>query len=106
MIEAGKFSQIGGVRLDSFNISWPFAKISVSPNTIELNCFLKKYVLKKDQLKELREYKGIFSRGLLIEHSLTNYPQHMVFWTFRFENLKKHLESMGYLVNASRKSAV
>jgi len=104
MIEAGKFSQIGGVRLDTFNISWPFAKISASPNTIELKCFLKKYILKKDELKALREYNGIFSRGLLIEHHLTNYPHHMVFWTFKFDKLKKHLENMGYFVHGSRKS--
>jgi hypothetical protein len=79
MIEAGEFSQIGGVRFDTFNATWPFAKIKVLPSTIKLKCFSKKYILTKDQIVGLRECNGILFKGLLIEHNLTNYPHHMVF---------------------------
>jgi len=99
MIETETFSQVGGARFDFFNATWPFAKIKVSSNAIELKCFSRKYKFEKDEIKELREYIGMISKGLLIEHRLKNYPKHIVFWTFSFNRLKNSLEKFGYSVN-------
>jgi hypothetical protein len=104
MIKDEKFSQIGGARLDFFNATWPFARITVSPEMIELKCFSKKYQFLKDQIIDLREYNGIISKGLLIEHKLKSYTHHMVFWTFNFQKLKVGLEGFGYVVNNSKTS--
>ena len=104
MIKNEIFSQIGGTRLGFFNATWPFAKISVSQDTLELKCFSKKYKFEKDQIIDLREYNGMMSKGLLIEHKLNDYPEHIVFWTFKFERLKHSLEKFGYLINAPKKS--
>ena len=104
MIEAEIFSQIGGARFGIFNATWPFAKINVSPNKIELKCFLKTYQFEKDKIIRLREYNGIISKGLLIEHNLKDYPHHVVFWSLKFERLKNRLKNFGYLVNIPKKS--
>ena len=40
------FSQKGGVRLDVFNLTWPFAKIIVNSESIIIQAFWKKYLLK------------------------------------------------------------
>jgi hypothetical protein len=90
MIRIEKFSQIGGARLDIFNATWPFAKITATPELIELKCFSKKYQFIKDQIVDLREYTGIISNGLLIEHKVKKYPHHIVFWTFAFGKLKSN----------------
>lgn len=104
MIENESFSQVGGARIDFFNATWPFVKINVTPNTIELKCLSKKYIFERDQIVDLREYEGMFSKGLLIEHKLKNYPHHIVFWTFKFDRLKHGLERFGYIVNIPKKS--
>jgi hypothetical protein len=104
MIGNESFSQVGGARFDFFNATWPFVKIYVSPNTIKLKCFSKKYTFEKDQIVDLREYAGMMSKGLLIEHKHKNYPHHMVFWTFKFNRLKHNLERLGYMVNIPKKS--
>ena len=104
MTEAIEFSQIGGARLDIFNATWPFARITITKQMIELRCFSKKYALEKNRIIGVREYNGILSKGLIIEHDRAEYPHHMVFWTFGFDKLRRHLESLGYSVGGPRKS--
>jgi hypothetical protein len=93
------FSQRGGAWFDVFRATWPFAKNTVTIQTIELSCFFKKYILEKSQIIVVRMYKGFFSKGLIIEHNRTEYPQRMVYWPVDFHMLKKHLENLGYLVD-------
>lgn len=104
MNDCEKFSQIGGARLDFWNASWPFAKIIVTSDMLELKCLWKKYQFTKDQVVDLRAYSGIMSKGLLIVHKLKNYPHHIVFWTLNFRKLKKVMESYGFSVNDAKKS--
>jgi hypothetical protein len=104
MTDEIEFSQIGGVRFDMFNATWPFAKITLTRHMIELRCFSKKYTLEKNQIVGVREYNGILSKGFIIEHNRTDYPHHMVFWTFNLNNLKRHTEALGYSVGPPKKS--
>jgi hypothetical protein len=99
-----KFSQSGGARLDTFNATWPFAKFCAGLNNIKLGVFRKEYMLNKNEIIGLRRYNGIFSKGLLIEHSRKDYPHHMVFWTFSFGKLKKGIEGLGYSIGEPKKS--
>ena len=98
------FSQKGGVRLDVFNLTWPFAKIIVNSESIIIQAFWKKYLLKKNEISNLRKYSGIFSKGLLIEHKRKDYPHHMVFWTLNLQRLKNAIEDLGYSIGESVKS--
>ena len=104
MDEKPEFSQIGGVRLDFINLTWPFAKIKVYHQKIEFNCLFKSYLLNKNQILSLREHEGILSKGLCIEHSKPGYPHHMVFWTFGLNELKTKLENVGFSIGKEKEA--
>ena len=104
MDKAIEFTQIGGVRLDMTNATWPFAKITVSEKNIKLKILFKEYSLKKEDVIGLRKYNGLFSTGLLIEHNKSAYPHHIVFWTFGFKKLKTNIEKIGFSVGEPKKS--
>ena len=98
------FSQRGGARLGSFNATWPFAQIVLDSSGITLKVFWKVYSFCKNEIIGLRKYDGIFSLGLLIEHQKTDYPNHIVFWTFNFEKLQEVTETLGYAFDEPKKS--
>jgi hypothetical protein len=101
------FSQIGGARLDSWNLSFPFAKLSALRNAIALSCMGQNYVFPWDNIVSLARYQGVFSVGLRINHNVPSRPDLIVFWisTFRnrnrrhFASLKRRPEALGFEVN-------
>jgi hypothetical protein len=99
-----QFTQKGGARLDNFNATWPFAKLFVSREKVKLKVFSKEYEFEKNQIIGLREYNGILSKGMIIEHNKREYPHHMLFWTFSFKKLKKSVEILGHSVGPPKKS--
>ena len=99
-----QITQKGGARLDNLNATWPFAKIVASREKVKLRVFSKEYEFEKNQIIGLREYNGIFSKGMIIEHKKKEYPHHIVFWTFSFKKIKKGLDSLGYYVGSPKKS--
>jgi len=98
------FSQRGGARIGLFNATWPFARFTIDSNKIELKVLSKKYLFPRNEIAGLRKYEGIISLGLLIEHQKNEYPHHIVFWTFNFENLKKSTEILGYRVGDPKRT--
>jgi hypothetical protein len=104
MTVENQFTQIGGVRLDLFNATWPFAEIVITREKIKLKVFSKEYEFEKNQIIGLREYNGILSKGMIIEHNKRNYSHHMVFWSLSFKKLKRAAEMLGYSVGPPRKS--
>lgn len=97
------FSQKGGVRLDVLNFTWPFAKIIANSESITIRAFWKKYILKRNEIIELRKYSGLFSEGLLIEHNRKDYPYKIVFWSLNLKSLKSGIESLGYSIGEPKK---
>jgi hypothetical protein len=92
----------GGVRYgntysDAFNASWPFARLVIEPGAIHLNTtFFKSFSFPKEELIALSRYSGVFSRGLLIEHRVREYPSFVVFWTSKLEEVEKAIEQNGF----------
>lgn len=99
-----QFTQKGGARLDNFKATWPFAKLFVSQEKLKLKVFSKEYEFHKNRIIGLREYNGIFSKGMIIEHDMREYPHHIVFSTFSFMKLKKGVEILGHPVGPPKKS--
>ena len=93
-------SQIGGLRVDGFNVSWPFARLKATEDKITLVVFSKTYEIEKENISALRRHRGFLSVGLKIEHTKGGMPKHLVFWTFAFKKLKKALGELGYKVDA------
>ena len=94
------FSQRGGARLDTFNATWPFAKLSVRDDALVLDVLFTRYEFPRRNIEALRPYRGIGGLGLMVEHTLVDLaiPWHVVFWTFSFAALRAALEHAGYTV--------
>ena len=98
------FSQTGGARIGksialSLNATWPFAKLTVEEAGLTLFVLGFTWMLPKSSIRSLRKYRGSFSTGLRIEHSIPRRPPFVVFWTRRFTELKQELELTGYRVS-------
>lgn len=102
------YTETGGVRYGrSFwvatNFTWPFATLTAATDGVSIRISLgrlliRTFVLERGQIKSIKKKRGLLGTGILIEHSNAAYPPFILFWTFRFETLKKQLESIGYSV--------
>ena len=90
------FSQTGGARIGFFNATWPFAEFSATSDLIRLSCLGPECSFLRSDIRGLSRHIDIFSTGLRIEHTIAAYPKFIVFWTFRYEALKRGLEGLGY----------
>jgi hypothetical protein len=99
------FKKIGGVRLDNFNATYPFATLSGDSDRLVLRCLGRDYNFPRNRIRRLSRHRGIFSIGLRIEHSQDALPQFVIFWasmffwTSGFRRLKTALEELGYQVS-------
>jgi len=102
-IMSATFSQTGGLRVGgglflAFNASWPFASLKVDDAGLTLSCLGKRWIFPRTSIGRLSKHEGLFSVGLRIEHSVADYAKFIVFWTFRFAQLRRELEQRGYTV--------
>jgi hypothetical protein len=99
------FSQIGGARINLMNVTYPYAELSIFRNALRLTCLDREYVFLRGNIIALAKYRGLFSTGLNIRHSVPTYPEFIVFWVnifgwrSRYAMLKKQLQAFGYEVN-------
>ena len=84
----------------SVNATWPLAKLTVTETQMTLSVVGFRWILPKSSIRSLGRYHGFLSTGLRIEHSIPRRPSFVVFWTFRFYELKQELERHGYTVSA------
>jgi hypothetical protein len=98
--EGPVFTQRGGARLDSFNATWPFAKLSVTSDTLILDVLFAHYEFPRRTVEALRPYRGFGGLGLIIEHTVVDLtiPWLVIFWTFNYRALEEALAQAGYPV--------
>ena len=99
------FSQTGGLRIGksialALNASWPLARLTITDIDLSLSALGFTWILPRSSIRSLGKYRGAFSTGLRIEHSIPHRPPFVVFWTRRFEELEQELERRGYTVSA------
>ena len=100
------YFETGGIRYgnsywSSSNFSWPFASLKASPEEISIcvsfsSLWTRTFTFNRSQIKSIRKKRGLWSVGIEIDHSATEIPPFILFWTFHYKTLKKHLESLGY----------
>jgi hypothetical protein len=100
------YSEAGGIRYgQSFwfatNCTWPFAALTVTAVQIEIGIGLgrfrmRTFTLKRSQIKSIKRKRGLFSVGIQIDHSEPEYPPFILFWTFRYDTLKREMQNLGY----------
>jgi hypothetical protein len=60
----------------------------------------REFHFKRSQITCIKRIKRLFDySGIQIEHSVTGYPSIIIFWTYRYSELRKHLEEYGYTVS-------
>ena len=104
MIDA--FTQVGGIRCGSSywnatNSSWPFVKLCLSQDMIEITIrglVSSPTVLQfaRSDIRGIRERKGLFSAGIQIEHKRCEYAPFVIFWTFDYSGLRNALKQRGF----------
>ena len=73
----------GGARIGLFNVTWPFAKLSVTADQLTLKVmFSGTYQFPENSVIAIHKFVRIpfFGSGIRIEHSVSEYPRHIVFW--------------------------
>ncbi len=82
----------------AINISRPFVRFSINSKSLKIRTpYFDSYAFLKDEPLRLSDYSGFFLR-LRMEHSNSEYPTFMVFWTSELEKLKRALADHGYHV--------
>jgi hypothetical protein len=79
------FSITGGARIGWVNASWPFARLSVSSNSLTVAVgMLGTYAFAPAQVVALEPYGVVplVGRGVQVIHGHPNYPAKVVFWSF------------------------
>ena len=74
----------GGANVGWANATWPFAKLNVTSNRLELNTYLLgNFIFQPMDIISIVPYSGAspFKNGIKIIHSVENYNQKIVFWT-------------------------
>jgi len=73
----------GGAHIGWANATWPFAKLNVTSNRLELNTYLLgNFIFQPMDIISIVPYSGAspFKNGIKIIHSVENYNQKIVFW--------------------------
>lgn len=74
------FSTTGGARIGWFRAFFPFAKLTVSAQAVELRAFsLGTYFFKSESVRDITRC-GWISSGIQIHHSISTYPERIIFW--------------------------
>ena len=100
------YSETGGARYGSsfwtaVNFTWPFATLTATSEQIEIRVSLgklwsKTFALERALIKSIRRKRSLWSVGIEVDHSVSEVPPFILFWTFRYRRLKQELESLGY----------
>lgn len=93
---------IGGARIGCINVTFPFAKLTINKDLLNLKLmFIGNYSFKRSDIISVERYGLIpfFSWGIRINHTCNNYPQKMIFWTFGKNPVKliEKIYTMGFI---------
>ncbi len=89
----------GGARIDLQNATWPFAKFTLSSDSLVLSvASTLTYRLDPDHVTWVEEIMAIpvIGQGVRLHHNVVGYPQQIIFWCFHTQQLLQELRDHGY----------
>jgi len=105
-----KYESTGGARIGMANASFPFAKLKVTNNKLELNVsMIGNLVFSPADIVSIEPYQQIpiIGRGVKINHSVSNYKEKVIFWTFgNPKEVIDEIRKTGFLDNLNSKNLV
>jgi hypothetical protein len=101
-----EYTEQGGLRWGqsywvSSNVTWPFVTLRLTGEGIYIRWglwTLASHVLEfaRRDITALRKRRGLFSQGIVIEHSRSDCPPFVLFWTLNYAALSRALADLGY----------
>ena len=93
----------GAVCVGVVTSRWPFGKMTLSPDRIELTSLLGHYSLARDDVRSIERGKFFpwIWMGIRIHHARDGYPARLMFSPFLFwrrGRILEHLKRLGYKV--------
>jgi hypothetical protein len=105
------YIQVGGTRFGrslwlAWNLTTPFAQLRIASDSIVLTVsafrvWQRTFTFRKEDLRQLRWKRGLFSTGLHIGHAARDYPPFILFWPSDRRNLQEQLRAFGYEIPES-----
>ena len=90
---------IGRSRWFGMHGTWPFGQLRIYDDRLVLKAVFRTYEFPRESIDSLAITVGPLSVGLRIEHSVSEYPPIIVFWSFNVAELQEHLEAADYRVS-------
>ncbi len=89
-----------------WTVSWPFATIRVTQESIRLTARMWRIVedefeFDKNELRGIQEKRGFPGRVIEFRHEKNGYPPKIQFYSFRARDLVRELHRLGYVVQES-----
>lgn len=76
------------------NISYPFAKLVVGQDHIILQSPTSEFRLERSEIVGISTKNRIFYKGIVLNHSNSDVPKTLVFWTFQASAVLSDLDQL------------
>ena len=85
-------TETGGYRVGlsfwlAFQASYPFGELEITESELVLRTLVRCHRIPREHIRKLSQFRGLFSRGLRVEHSQPSCPRFVVFWSRRVPRL-------------------
>ncbi len=88
----------GGARIGFSRATWPFASLTVTKESLNLNAFITGNLsFTKDDIISIKPHFGVFGIGLKIEHKVPEYNKKVIFLTFNAQSIINDIKNIGFL---------
>jgi hypothetical protein len=96
-----EIEETGGAKIGFGKATWPFAKLLVNKNELQLNAsILGNVYFRPSDIISIESSSFFSGNGIKINHRVNGYSQKIIFLTSGSRDLIKRIEDIGFLTNA------
>ena len=108
MTKSPPYSEIGGCKwgesydYGGFNVTWPLASLRLGEGglTISISSCGRDFSFSLKDVISVRKVGGFLAWGIQIQHSKSDYPEFIAFWSWSRSRLLWELRNAGFPVEA------
>ncbi|NLD80046.1 MAG: hypothetical protein GX642_02600 [Smithella sp.] len=93
---------IGGGKIGMVSSSWPFGKLSINYDGINLNIGIRDAQLKKEDIQSVLFRRGLINKRFIFIHENKKIKKVVEFWTFSPDPVLADFRVAGYFVNEDK----
>lgn len=93
--------ETGGAKIGLAHATWPFAKLTVNKNVLQLNAsIIGNLYFRPSDIISIEPSSFLSGAGIKINHRVANYSSKVIFLTTGGSDLISRIEATGFLLNA------